>query len=108
MPGVLVTSWSARAPLDLPRSSTTPRSASPPLKVAVHAVALSPSRVSLAAVKSVSGRAYGLYVEAASGWSLIAASGPGDFGLGLGLAVTAGVVVVGLVVVFAGGVGLGL
>src|SRR3954447_6820801 len=64
MPGVVVASFSARTPVSRPRSRSTP---TPLLAVfAVHSVFASPSIASFASVKSFSGRAYGLYVRAAS------------------------------------------
>src|SRR3954469_21027148 len=64
MPGVLVARSSARTPVSLSRSRSTPT----PLAAvfAVHDVSLLPSTASFASVKSSSGRAYGLYVRAAS------------------------------------------
>src|SRR3954470_14996429 len=64
MPGVLVESCSARTPVSLPSSRSTPTPL--PAVFAVHSVLASPSMACLASVKSFSGRAYGLYVLAAS------------------------------------------
>src|SRR3954447_11491147 len=77
MPEVGVRSSSARTPVALPRSTSTPIAVCPlpdGSTLAVHAVLRSPSMASLGSADSAPVRLYGLYVDAASSASLTATS----------------------------------